>query len=40
MGSFDVNSFTNSFMQWYGLGNQIGARHDLNQMRDQQALGA
>lgn len=36
MGSFDVNSFTNSFMQWYGIGNQIGARYDLNKMRDQQ----
>lgn len=34
--AFDVNAFTQSFMQWYGIGQQLGARRDLNQMREQQ----
>ena len=34
--AFDVNAFTQSFLQWYGIGQQLGARRDLNQMREQQ----
>lgn len=35
MGSFNTQDFFQNFMQFYGLGQQLGARYDLNQMRGQ-----